>query len=224
MCGLLVFIHYTLALPSPANLNPALTFTLALPSAMLYPNPNHINPRNLSSNPSFIPGPRKHYAGHSPAYARGACLSTVLRTPEALAPPVVATPPPPASPSYRPRPSSSRRRRSPRQRESEDGRAERLLSDVGSSSRVRVRVRVVPEAAHGVGRRVMPIVCAPNAWCKTFGTNVKCKTHLFWAHICKTFRCKTLNVKCVANVWQRSPFHQTFCTHEALCVRALDRM
>jgi hypothetical protein len=27
----------------------------------------------------------------------------------------------------------------------------------------------------------MPNVCAPNARCKTFGTNVNCKTHLFWA-------------------------------------------
>jgi hypothetical protein len=102
--------------PSPANLNPALTFTLALPSAMLYPNPNHINPRNLSSNPSFIPGPRKHYAGHSPAYARGACLSRCPAYARGACParrrhtaaarlalvspsPVVVTPPPLASPT-----------------------------------------------------------------------------------------------------------------------------
>ena len=57
----------------------------------------------------------------------------------------------------------------------------RRWRNVGPSSRVRVRVRVVPEAAHGVGRCVMPNVCAANARCKTFGTNVKCKTHLFWA-------------------------------------------
>ena len=57
----------------------------------------------------------------------------------------------------------------------------RRWRNVGPSSRVRVRVRVVPEAAHGVGRRVVPNVCAANARCKTFGTNVKCKTHLFWA-------------------------------------------
>ena len=57
----------------------------------------------------------------------------------------------------------------------------RRWRNVRPSSRVRVRVRVVPEAAHGVGRCVMPNVCAANARCKTFGTNVKCKTHLFWA-------------------------------------------
>ena len=57
----------------------------------------------------------------------------------------------------------------------------RRWRNVGPSSRVRVRVRVVPEAAHGVGRCVMPNVCAANARCKTFGTNVNCKTHLFWA-------------------------------------------
>ena len=57
----------------------------------------------------------------------------------------------------------------------------RRWRNVGPSSRARVRVRVVPEAAHGVGRCVMPNVCAANARCKTFGTNVNCKTHLFWA-------------------------------------------
>jgi len=98
---LLVFIHYTLALPSPANLNPALTFTLALPSAMLYPNPNHINPRNLSSNPSFC----------SSLALGSTTLDIVLRTPEALASLLSCV-----RQRRLPRPSSPHRRRPPRPR------------------------------------------------------------------------------------------------------------
>jgi hypothetical protein len=78
------------------------------------------------------------------------------------------------------------------------------------------------EARHAkrLRTKLAPNVRSPNVC----GTNVTAKLTFFGLHISKTFRCKTLNVNCVANVWQRSPFHQTFCTHEALCVCALDRM
>ena len=63
-----------------------------------------------------------------------------------------------------------------------------------------------------------------NVWyeCKT------AKLTFFGLHISKTFLCKTLNVNCVANVWQRSPFHQTLTKRFArtakhfVCVRFIE--